>query len=76
MHALLKPEVDRQIKELMDFSIVRPPTSAIASPIVCVLKGPKGEKGVRLAVDFHFVNKHSRSDAFPHTGRMRTIAKS
>jgi hypothetical protein len=62
---LLKPEVDRQIKELLDLGIIRPSSSEMASPIVCVLKGPRGENGVRLAVDFRFVNKFSQGDAFP-----------
>jgi hypothetical protein len=40
----------------------------MASPIVAVLKGPSGKGGVRLAIDYRFVNSHSSGDAFvmPH----------
>jgi hypothetical protein len=48
----LKEEVGRQIKEMLDLGIIRPSTSRMASPLVCVLKGPQGQSGVRLAVDF------------------------
>jgi len=37
----------------------------MASPLVCVLKGKEGKDGVRLAVDFRYVNKHTAGDAFP-----------
>ena len=37
----------------------------MASPVVCVLKGKDGKDGVRLAVDFRYVNKHTAGDAFP-----------
>ena len=53
---LLKPEVDRQIKELLDLGIIRPSHSEMASPVVCVPKRPNGENGVRLAIDFRYVN--------------------
>ena len=62
---LLKPEVDRQINELLDLGIIRPSSSEMASPIVCVLKGPKGENGIRIAVDYRFLNKYSLGDAYP-----------
>ena len=38
----LKPEVDRQIQEILDNGIVRPSHSPMASPLVCVLKGTEG----------------------------------
>jgi hypothetical protein len=40
----------------------------MASPIVAVLKGPSGKGGVRLAIDFRFVNFYTTGDAFvmPH----------
>jgi hypothetical protein len=40
----------------------------MASPIVAVLKGPSGKGGVRLAIDYCFVNFHTTGDAFvmPH----------
>jgi len=40
----------------------------MASLIVSVLKGPSGKNGVRLAMDYRFVNLHLQGDAFvmPH----------
>jgi hypothetical protein len=40
----------------------------MASPIMAVLKGASGKGGVRLAIDYRFVNLHSQGDAFvmPH----------
>ena len=40
----------------------------MASPIVPVLKGPSGQGGVRLAIDFRYVNSFTPSDAtaLPH----------
>jgi hypothetical protein len=35
----LKPQVDRQIAELLRLGFIEPSTSPMASPIVCVLKG-------------------------------------
>jgi len=37
----------------------------MASPLVCVLKGKDGKDGVRLAVDYHYVNKYAVGDAYP-----------
>jgi hypothetical protein len=59
---LLKPEVERQIKEMLDLVAS---TSEMASPVVCVLKGPNGINGVRLAVDYRQVNRYSAGDRFP-----------
>jgi len=47
----LKPEVDRQIQELLKLGFIRPSKSEMASPLVCILKGKDGKDGVRLAVD-------------------------
>jgi len=52
---LLKPEVDRQIKKMLGLDIIEPSTSEVASPIVCVLKGPDGKGGVRLAIDHRHI---------------------
>src|SRR6218665_612864 len=52
---LLKPEVDRQIKEMLELDIIEPSTSEIASPIGCVMKGPDGKGGVGLAVDYRHI---------------------
>jgi len=61
----LKPEVDRQIQEMLDNGIIRPSHSPMASPLVCVLKGKKGCDGVRLAIDYRYVNRFTRDDAYP-----------
>ena len=56
----LKPEVDRQIQEMLDNGIIRPSHSPMASPLVCVLKGEEGCDGVRLAVNYRYVNRFTR----------------
>ncbi len=61
----LKPEVDRQIQELLNLGLIRPSKSPMASPVVCVLKGKDGEDGVRLAIDYRYLNKYCVADAFP-----------
>ena len=47
----LKPEVDREIKELLDQGFIRRSNTPMASPLVCMLKGPGGQNGVHLAID-------------------------
>jgi len=61
----LKPEVDRQLRELRDLGFIRRSCSPMASPLVCVLKGPGGKDGVRLAVDYRYLNRYTVPDAFP-----------
>ena len=60
----LKPEVDRQIQEMLRNGIIRPSQSPMASPLVCVLKGKEGCDGVRLAVDYRYVNRFTHGDAY------------
>jgi len=43
---LLKPAVDQQIQEMLELGIIVPSDSEMASPLICVLKGPKGQNGV------------------------------
>ena len=62
---LLKPEVARQIQELLDLGFIQPSNSPMASPIVCVLKGRNGENGVRLCCDYRYLNKYTIGDAYP-----------
>jgi hypothetical protein len=61
----LKPEVEKQLKELHDQGFIRRSASPMASPLVCVLKGPGGRDGVRLAVDYRYLNRYTIPDAFP-----------
>ena len=59
----LQPEVERQLKEMLAHGIIRESNSPMASPLVCVLKGKDGCDGVRLAVDYRYVNQFTVSDA-------------
>ncbi len=72
---ILKPEIQRQIGELLKNGFIRPSNSPMASPIVAVLKGPKGQGGVRLTVDYRYVNLYSQSDAFVMPHLQDTIQK-
>jgi len=45
--------------------IVRESNSPMCSPLVLVLKGKDGCDGVRLAVDYRYVNSYTIPDAFP-----------
>ena len=49
MPEAMKPEVERQIKELLDAGLVVRSDSPMASPLVCVAKK---QGGVRLACDY------------------------
>ena len=59
---LLKSEVDKQLKEMIEQNIISPSDSEMASPVVCVIKK---NGGVRLAIDYRYVNKYSAGDGFP-----------
>jgi len=37
----------------------------MGSPLVCLLKGKDGCNGVRLAVDYRYVDRFTRNDAYP-----------
>ena len=62
---LFKPEVARQVQELLDLGVIQSSDSEMASPIVCVLKGRQGENGVCLCCDYCYLNKYTRADSFP-----------
>ena len=61
----LQSEVECQLEEMLANGIIRESNSPTASPLVCVLKGKGGCDGVRLAVDYSYVNQFTVSDAFP-----------
>ena len=61
----LKPEVEKQINELLSLGFIRPSKSPMASPLVCVVKGKDGKDGVRLAVDYRYLNKFTIGDSYP-----------
>ena len=56
----LKPEVDKQILELLELGFIHESTSPMASPLVCVIKR---DKSVRCVVDYRYVNKYTVPDA-------------
>jgi len=59
-----KPEIDRQIPELLEMGLIRPSDSPMDSPIVCVAKH---DVGVHLAVDYRYLKKYTVGDAYPMT---------
>jgi len=69
---LIKPEVRRQIKDLLDQGIISESNSPMASPLVCILKGPGGRDGIRLATDLRYLNRYTISDAFPIPDKVGT----
>jgi len=54
-----------QIEEMLQLGIIKPSKSEMASPVVCVLKGKGGRDGVRLAIDYRYLNKYCLWDAYP-----------
>jgi len=61
----LKPKVEEQIQELLRFGIIKPSKSEMGSQIVCVLKGKDGKDGIRIAIDYRYLNKYCEGDAHP-----------
>lgn len=59
---ILKPEVEKQIKELLDAGLIVKSHSPMASPLVCVAKK---QGGVRLACDYRYVNSYTVADQYP-----------
>ena len=55
---ILKEEINRQVKEMLEKGIVEPSTSAYSAPVFCVDKkpGPDGKKKFRVVVDFRKLN--------------------
>jgi len=58
----MKPEVERQIKELLEAGLIVRSDRPMASPLVCVAKK---QGGVRLACDYRNVNSFTVADVFP-----------
>jgi hypothetical protein len=61
----LKADVARQIKELLELGFIKPSKSEMVSPMVCVLKGRDGTGGVRIAIDYRYVNKYTVGESCP-----------
>jgi hypothetical protein len=58
----LKPEVDRQLDQLLADGLIKEVTSPWCHSIVCV---EKPGKSLRLCVDYREVNKYTVADSFP-----------
>jgi RNase H-like domain found in reverse transcriptase/Reverse transcriptase (RNA-dependent DNA polymerase) len=60
-------EVSRQIQELLSLGFIEASTSPQASPLVVVLKAKDkdGNRAVRLAIDYRYVNKHTAPSVSP-----------
>ena len=71
----LQPVVERQLDEMLANKIIRESNSPMASPLVCVMKGKGGCNGVRLAIDYRFVNQYTVYDAFPIRNMEKVIQK-
>ena len=56
----LKPEVDKQIQELLKLGFIHESKSPMASPLICVIKR---DKSVRCVVDYRYVNAYTVPDA-------------
>jgi hypothetical protein len=67
----LKESVNMQIKQLLDWGILKPSKSPMSSPVVCVIKGQKPPDGkitpdkVRICVNYQYVNKFTVPDVLP-----------
>jgi len=59
---ILKPEVEKQIKDLIDAGLIIKSDSPMASSLVCVAKK---QGGVRLACDYRYVNSFTIPDVYP-----------
>jgi hypothetical protein len=71
----LKSEVDRQIEMMLELGLIRKSKSPMASPVICVLKGRNACDGVRIVVDYRYLNKYSRGDALSPINMMDVIKK-
>ena len=74
---LLKPEVARQLQELLDMGFICKSTSAMASPIVCVLNGRNGENGIgyvaTTAIQIKRMWANAQPDGRPAEHRWRPL---
>ena len=71
----LKDEVNKQIANLLKLGFVQPSKSEMASPVVCVMKGKDIQDGVRIAIDYRWVNKYSLGDAYPLSDPSEVLQK-
>ena len=71
----LKAEVNSQINTLLSRGFIKPSKSPMPSPVVCVLKGKDGKGGVRLAVNYQYLNKYTVPDVLPLPDIAQVIQK-
>ena len=57
--------MEEQIQELLRLGIIKPSKSEMGSPIVCVLTGKDGKDGIRIAIDYRYLNKYCEGDVHP-----------
>ena len=50
---------------MLELGIITPSNGDMVSPLVVVQKGPRGQDGIRLAVDYSYLNSFTRHDPFP-----------
>jgi len=71
----LKAEVNSQINTLLNRGFIKLSKSPMASPVVCALKGKDGMGGVRLAVNYQYLNKYTVPDVLPLPDISQVIRK-
>jgi len=65
LRAYRVPEKLKPMVDLLKLGIIKPSKSEMGSPIVCVLKGNDGKDGIRIAIDYRYLNKYCEGDAYP-----------
>ena len=60
---VLKPEVDKQIDEMLELGLIRRSDSPMASSMVCVIKKDKYVR--KIVIDYRYVNSFCTADPFP-----------
>jgi transposase InsO family protein len=68
----LEEEVNKEIQKMLALGIIRPSTSAWASPVVIV---PKSDGSIRFCVDYRKLNDVTKMDAYPIPSMERMIEK-
>jgi Reverse transcriptase (RNA-dependent DNA polymerase) len=61
----LKPALSAEIQKLLKLGFIERIDSPQASPIVCVMKGKTVEDGIRLVVDYRYVNRYTQDSHQP-----------
>ena len=61
----LKPAVQRQIQEMLELGVIKESKSDMVSPLVVVLKGKTEQDGIRMAVNYKYLNSFTVIDPYP-----------